>query len=280
MSITRLNNNLAAQSLFNLNNLIAPQLKESLERLSTGLRINRSADDASGLRVANELQTQIAGLNEAFDAAQSGVNVANVADQGLSSITDRLQRIRELTVQAGNTAVYDQNALQAIQTEINANVDEINRIAETTQFGQNPLLNGAQALTAGIPTGSSAQGINVDESDLTTQENFFTVRMTQEGASQITAGEAPGEQQVLNSGIQNTQDIAVTLSTFNDTAGGAAQGTDALSGLTFNSANLENGGTIAFQGTLADGTTGFTGTLSIDAGNDDGRSHHRHPIHH
>ncbi len=265
MGIERINNNLSGQALNNLNNLINTNLNRSFERLSSGLRINRAGDDASGLRIANLLRTQIAGLNEAFGQTQSAINLTNVADQGLQSVTDRLSRIRELTLQAGNTGVLDRNALQAIQSEISQNVDEINRVANTTQFGANNLLNGDFAPAAGVREGTNNRGVNIDSSTLTSEENFLNIEQITEGSARITADDPIGEPQVVNSGIGNQQDIAVTQGTF-ENAGTPAAGGDNLSNLTFNGVSIQNGGSISFSGVLADGETEFSTTVTVSAG--------------
>lgn len=266
MSINRINNNIASQAINNLNNLIAPQIQQNLERLSSGLRINRAGDDAAGLSIANRLQSQLRGLNEAFDAAQSGINLINTGDQAIGTVEERLQRIRELTVQAGNTGIFDRDAIQAIQSEINQNIDEINRIANTTQFGSNVLFDGSFAPQAGVVRGTPDFGVSIDQSNLSTESNFLSIEQTQAGSTEIVAGDDPGQPQVLNSGISNQQDVAVTTGTlFNSTGGVAAANGDALTDLTFNGVTLQNGGTIAFQGVLADGVTEFNGSIQISA---------------
>lgn len=269
MGISRINNNLNAQSIRILNNLIGPQLQQNIERLASGLRINRAGDDAAGLSIFNRIQSQLRGLNEAFDAAQTGVNLINTGDQALGSITDRLQRIRELTVQAGNTGVYDRQAVQAIQSEINQNIDEISRIANTTQFGANRLFSGDFAATAGIRPGTPDRGVNVDNANLTTRENFFTITQVQEGSARIVGGDPVGDPQIVNAGIRNAQDIAVSQGAFfNSTGGTDAVAGDALTDLTFNGVALQSGGTLSFEGVLADGTTRFSGSIQIDPGSD------------
>ncbi|MEW6237532.1 MAG: flagellin [Candidatus Omnitrophota bacterium] len=266
MDISRMNNSLNMVALHNLQNLTAPNLERSAQSLASGLRINRAADDASGLVNANRLQTQISGLNKAFDAAQTGINIANIADQGLGGVTDRLQRIRDLVLQAGSGA-QDGQSRRAIQDEIDQNVQEIGRIADTTQFNGLHLLNGDAVSTAGIRPGAPSGGISIAVSQLTTRENYFTVRQIQSGSAQIASGEAAGETQTVNAGVQNVRDIAVTQGTFaHGNAPAAAD--DALANTTFNGVSLQNGGVIQFQGMLADGKTAFTGSLSISAGGD------------
>jgi len=266
MDISRMNNSLNMLALQNLQNITAPNLERSSQRLASGLRINRAADDASGLVNANRLQTQISGLNKAFDAAQTGINVANIADQGIGGVTDRLQRIRDLVLQAGSGA-QDNQSRQAIQDEINQNIQEIGRIADTTQFNGLHLLNGDAVSTAGIRSGAPSGGIAIASSQLSTRENYFTIRQVQTGSAQITGGEAAGETQTINAGVQNARDIAVTQGTFAN-GNAPASANDALTNLTFNGVSLQNNGALQFQGTLADGRTAFTGALSIGAGGD------------
>lgn len=256
-------------SQFNANylSLISNQILQNQKRLSTGLRINSAADDPAGLTLANRFQTQLEGLNSAYDAAQSGINLNNIADSSLNSISDRLVKIRDLALQASNTGVLDQQSRQSIQNEISQNIDEIRRIANTTTFGGNNLLNGSFNNTAGVRQGTPDRGINIDTSNLTTRENYFNIRRVQEGSTQITTGNDWGKTPTLNSGVQNQQDVAVTQATFNTGAGTAAAG-DNLTNMTFNGVSLQAGGTVNFSGVLADGVTQFSGTFQLSAATD------------
>jgi len=251
--------------------LYSNKLQKVLESLSSGLRINRAGDDAAGLSIAKRLQAQFSSLNQAMSDAQSSLNVAAVADQALGETSDRLGRMRELAIQAANTGVYDKQSRQALQAELSQYVDEINRIANTTQFGTNRLLNGNFSAQAGLRAGQPNIGATVDTgpfaSTLSTETNYLTITQTRQGSAQIRAGEAYGRIQTINLGVQNATDIAVTTGTmFNSTAAAPSAAGDNLTDTTFNSVTLQAGGTITFQGQLADGTTGFSGTLSIGAG--------------
>jgi len=269
MGINRINNPFAQPAQRNLNNVVNTNLQRVIESLSSGLRINRAGDDAAGLTVAKRLQAQFTSLNQALSNAQTGLNVANTADQALDETSNRLLRIRELAVQAANTGVYDSQARQSMQAEVEQNIDEINRIADTTQFGTNRLLNGDLSAQARVRAGQPDIGARVDAgpnaSTLTTERNYLTITQTRAGSAELTAGEGLGRTQTVNLGVTNATDIAVTTATF-ENAGAAAGAGDALTNLTFNSATLQVGGTVQFAGTLADGTTEFTGSLSITAG--------------
>lgn len=141
MSITRLNNNVTGLNNQNNLNERSNLLRASLERLSSGLAINRGADGAALLSISENLRSQISGLNQAIDNAANGVNLANTAEGALEETSTQLQRIRELVVQSGNGAL-DSSARSALQDEINASVAEIDRIGSATEFATQPLLDG------------------------------------------------------------------------------------------------------------------------------------------
>src|SRR5690606_1731374 len=114
-------------------NRSASALQTSMERLSSGLRINSAKDDAAGQAIANRMTSQITGLMQAQRNANDGISVAQTAEGALNQVNDNLQRIRELTVQAQNgTNSVDDRA--SIQDEINQRLEEINRISKETSF--------------------------------------------------------------------------------------------------------------------------------------------------
>ncbi len=118
-------------------------LSKSIERLASGFRINRAGDDAAGLQVSENLRSQVRGSKKALDNVQDGINVMSIADGALSVITENLQRMRELTVQAANDT-YDANQRIAIKQEMDARSADITRINNATEF------NGVAMFT--IPT--------------------------------------------------------------------------------------------------------------------------------
>lgn len=117
------------------------QVSQSMERLSSGLRINRSADDAAGLAISQGLESQIKKMSQALRNAQDGIGTLQIADGALSIIGDSLQRVRELTVQAANDS-YSTTMRNAIAGEITQIVRDIDRIASSTQFNGINLLSG------------------------------------------------------------------------------------------------------------------------------------------
>jgi flagellin len=117
-------------------------LSKSIERLSSGFRINKAGDDAAGLQISENLRAQIRGSKKALDNVQDGTNVLNIADGALATITENLQRMRELAVQAANDT-YDSASRTAIETELDQLATEITRISDATQFNGVKLLDGS-----------------------------------------------------------------------------------------------------------------------------------------
>ncbi|MGQ7288995.1 flagellin N-terminal helical domain-containing protein [Vreelandella venusta] len=114
-------------------------LTTSMERLSSGLRINSAKDDAAGQAIANRFSSQITGLGQAQRNANDGISIAQTAEGALNQVNDNLQRVRELTVQAQN-GTNSESDLGSIQDEINQRLDEINRISEETDFNGTKVL--------------------------------------------------------------------------------------------------------------------------------------------
>lgn len=152
MSIV-VNNNIA--SLIAQRNLSnnSSSLVKSIERLSSGYRINRASDDAAGLSISENLRGQIRGNKQAINNIQDGINMLQIAESSLSVVNENIQRIRELAVQAAN----DTNSSVergAILCEVNARLADIDRIAKATKFNNISLLDGSQTVTLQI--GASA----------------------------------------------------------------------------------------------------------------------------
>ncbi|MCL6475145.1 MAG: flagellin, partial [Firmicutes bacterium] len=131
----RINTNTAAMNaLRNLTN-VSDNFARSIERLSSGLRINRGADDPAGLIISENLRAQMVGLAQATANAQDAANLVKTAEGALDEIHNLLRTMRQLAVHASNTGVNDLTAVQADQTQIRSALESLNRIAEQTQFG-------------------------------------------------------------------------------------------------------------------------------------------------
>jgi len=135
----RINNNISAfNSYRNLSNTNLAMGK-SLEKLSSGLRINRAADDAAGLVVSENLRAQLGGMRVASRSAQDGISVVQTAEGSLNEIATILQRMRDLAVQSANTGSSDQTARNAAEAEIVQLRAEVDRIGTSTRFATNSL---------------------------------------------------------------------------------------------------------------------------------------------
>ncbi|MDG6102039.1 flagellin [Dactylosporangium aurantiacum] len=137
----RINNNIAAQNSYRNLSVTDSQMGKSLEKLSSGFRINRAADDAAGLSISEGLRSQIGGLKVAVRNAQDGISVVQTAEGALTETHSILQRMRDLSVQASSTGSQDSDARTAAQTEFAQLNQELDRIATTTAFGGQKLLD-------------------------------------------------------------------------------------------------------------------------------------------
>ncbi|MDT0162156.1 flagellin [Bacillus sp. AG4(2022)] len=157
----RINHNIAALNTYRQLNSASTAQGKSMEKLSSGLRINKAGDDAAGLAISEKMRGQIRGLDQASKNAQDGISMIQTAEGALNETHDILQRMRELAVQAGNDTNTTTDR-EEIQKEINQLTSEINRVGNTTEFNTQKLLDGSassKALTQGT-TGSNL--VNVD----------------------------------------------------------------------------------------------------------------------
>ncbi|HAC31535.1 MAG TPA: flagellin [Treponema sp.] len=140
------------------------QLQNNIEKLSSGQRINRAGDDASGLAVSEKMRSQIRGLNQANRNIQNGVSFIQSTEGYLGETTDILQRIRELAVQSSNGIYSDEDRMQ-IQVEVSQLVSEVDRIASQAQFNGMNMLTGAFAKETGTRIMQFQIGANVDQNE-------------------------------------------------------------------------------------------------------------------
>lgn len=177
--------------------IVGNNLAKSTEKLSSGYRINRAADDAAGLAISEKMRAQVRGLNRASDNAQDGISLIQTAEGAMDQQHAILQRARELVVQAGNTGVLDDGKtsgsgdddFQKIQDELNELQKEFTRINEQTEFNKKKLLDGTytdQYLQVGA---NDDQGISV------------TINKTDWKAPTVTGGAAGSDSTLLKDNI-------------------------------------------------------------------------------
>lgn len=171
----RINHNIAALNTYRqLGNANKAQ-QSSMEKLSSGLRINRAGDDAAGLSISEKMRGQIRGLDQASKNAQDGISLIQTAEGALNEVHSILQRQRELVVQAGNDGTLESDDAKAIQDEITQLNDELDGIADRTEFNGKKLLDGSysakfqigansgQQLTLTINSGATSAGFTASE---------------------------------------------------------------------------------------------------------------------
>ena len=178
----KLANNVGALTAQNNLNRSSSALGKSLERLSSGLKINRGADGPAALVISEKQRSQIAGLRQAIDNAEKAVSVVQTAEGALNEINSLLVKVRGLALDSANSGVNDDDALAANQAEISNALDTINRIANNTQFGTKKLLDGS-AGTTGV---SNDTDVTFLSANATTQTGTYGINVTQEATKAIT----------------------------------------------------------------------------------------------
>lgn len=137
----RINHNISALNAWRSLYINDTNMGKNLEKLSSGLRINRAADDAAGLAISEKMRAQISGLNQAIRNAQDGISLIQTAEGALNEVHAILQRMRELAVQSAN-GIYTDDDRALLQKEVDQLISEIDRIAEQTEFNKQKLFDG------------------------------------------------------------------------------------------------------------------------------------------
>lgn len=175
----RINNNIAAFNAYRNLSVTDGQMSKSLEKLSSGFRINRAADDAAGLAISEGLRAQIGGLKVAVRNAQDGISVVQTAEGALTETHSILQRMRDLAVQASNDGAQSSNSKSAANAEFQQLATELDDIASKTTFNGTVLLDGSysgtfqvgaketETLSVSVTTAMSSSGLSVSGLDLT-----------------------------------------------------------------------------------------------------------------
>jgi flagellin len=239
-------------------------LATSMERLSSGMRINSAKDDAAGLQISNRLTSQINGLAVAQRNANDGISMAQTAEGAMSASTDILQRMRELALQSANGSNSD-NDRQALNKEVTALKTELTRIAETTSFGGQKLLDGD------FGTKAFQVGANANETISMSLGNISANAIGTNSVSLYTGGAAGlGSAEAANSGALTTdngvtgsftieglksstivttngdsaQDVAIKI---NQVSGDTGVSAEAKTSLKLDASTLSSSGTVTFN---------------------------------
>ncbi|QAR34224.1 flagellin [Geovibrio thiophilus] len=253
-------------------------ISKSLERLSSGLRINSASDDASGLAISEKLRGQISGLKRASLNAQDGISLLQTAEGGLQNIQDMLQRMRELAVQAGN-GTYTTNDRAEIQKEVDQLKEEINRISSSTEFNTKKLLNGDSTalwssdnssldaiIKSAVAEGNYNLNVTVDPGkNYVYKSDVMTLNEGAIGAEIVTAG---GDVNETNVGfVTDPNTLASTGTSYYTVTVGAGADTD--SALVTLSAYRQAGSNFSTATTwTTGGTIGDSGYILLEAQED------------
>jgi flagellin len=182
-----INHNLSAMYADRSLRVTQSSMDKSMEKLSSGMRINRAGDDASGLAVSEKMRSQIRGLNQASTNASNGISFIQTAEGYLQESQDIIQRLRELAVQSSN-GIYTAEDRMQIQVEVSQLVDEIDRIASHAQFNGMNMLTGRFARATGENTVTASMwfhiGANMDQ-----RERVYIGTMTAKGLGVRNAGD-------------------------------------------------------------------------------------------
>jgi flagellin len=211
----RVNTNIAALNAYRNLSVTDGQMSKSLEKLSSGFRINRAADDAAGLAISEGLRSQIGGLKVAVRNTQDGISVVQTAEGALTETHSILQRMRDLSVQASNTGGLNDEAKGNVQSEITQLKSELTRIADKTTFNGKALLDGTfsakfqvgansgEDISVAVGTSMSAAGLGVNTIDVTA---FGASETAATGTYDFAANAAPTALTVIYKGSTHTID--------------------------------------------------------------------------
>lgn len=251
-------------------------LQTALERLSSGLRINSAKDDAAGLAISERMSSQINGLNQATRNANDGISLTQTAESAISGMTDNLQRLRELAVQAANST-NSASDRASIQSEVSQLVSEIGRVSGTTEF------NGIKLLDGTFNNKTIQVGANANQTIGVSIENTSTNKLGSTLSSSLTAtnnGTAMGAGDLILNGTaigaslatsDNTSSADASISAISKAAAvnlltsvtGVSAKADAAVALGVGQTAAAGSGTITVNGVVT-GTLTMTGTGSVD----------------
>ncbi|ELA8130533.1 flagellin [Vibrio parahaemolyticus] len=239
-------------------------LNQSMERLSSGKRINSAKDDAAGLQISNRLQSQMRGLDVAVRNANDGISIMQTAEGAMNEVTNIMQRMRDLSLQSanGSNSKAERNALQE---EVSALNDELSRIAETTSFGGRKLLNGTfgkSSFQIGAASGEAVQielksmrtdGVDMGGFSYVAQGRADSDWQVKENANDLTMSftNRSGETEKIQINAKAGDDIEELATYINGQTDKVTASVNEKGQLQIFMAGEETAGTISFSGDLA-----------------------------
>ncbi|EJG1636069.1 flagellin [Vibrio parahaemolyticus] len=239
-------------------------LNQSMERLSSGKRINSAKDDAAGLQISNRLQSQMRGLDVAVRNANDGISIMQTAEGAMNEVTNIMQRMRDLSLQSANGS-NSQAERTALQEEVTALNDELNRIAETTSFGGRKLLNGTfgkSSFQIGAASGEAVQielksmrtdGLDMGGFSYVAQGRTDSDWQVKENANDLTMSftNRSGETEKIQINAKAGDDIEELATYINGQTDKVTASVNEKGQLQIFMAGKDTAGTISFSGDLA-----------------------------
>src|SRR5699024_1803549 len=263
------NTNVSALNTQRNLNASSNNLATSLQRLSTGSRINSAKDDAAGLQIANRLSSQINGLNIAVKNSNDGISMAQTAEGALEQSTSILQRMRDLSLQSANGS-NSADERKALNGEVSELKKELDRIANTTSFGGNKLLDGSFG-TATFQVGAAAnETISVKIDEMSSKSLQGT--MSSGTIASATASEATSGNVTISGKVTNKEGITTDYSiTYQVKGTETAKELTAMHATAINDANIGVGAYVNKEGAIdvisqmqGSGASGAAGTYTMD----------------
>jgi len=257
---------------------------QSLERLSSGLKINKGADAPAGLIISEQLRGQVGGLKQAVENSQKAVNVIGTAEGALSEVSSLLLSIRKLAIDSSNLGATDQDQLNANQAEVDSAINSLDRIADTTQYSGRKLLNGSSGFdTSSVDSG--IQKLSISRIQLTNQTTtavdykinaaaeFASVSVdigaaTLDADTTIQVTGSSGSQQISFTAGSTLQDLADAVDSLYENTGVTARVGTAANTLVFSSTEVGSDAVVKIEdidgnGTLIGNTASASNSVSI-----------------
>jgi len=222
----RINHNTSAINAHR--NLQANQgnLSKTLEKLSSGLKINRAAEGPAALVISEQMRAQLAGLTQAIDNSETAISLVQTTEANMGEISNLLTSMRQLAIHAANEGVNDEVMLNADQKELENALETIDRIAGQAQFGNKRLLDGSRG-SAGTTTGENLEFVGATLGTGDSRENGFDVKVTQTATKAFYEGQSALTQEMINAGERLTVieqgKMASYITNKDDTAATAVQ---------------------------------------------------------
>ncbi|MBX3112485.1 MAG: hypothetical protein KF857_10790 [Fimbriimonadaceae bacterium] len=253
----RINTNVTAINALRNLGMTGQSFAKSVNRLSTGLKINSAADDPSGLIFSENFRAQISGVDAAIRNNQDAINYTKTAEGALDEISNLLRDARSLAVQSANTAVLSSDQLQANQTQMNLIAESINRIASQTQFGTKKLLDGSSGVNGSVIDAAALKSI-------TLSGTFDGTSLTTTGTIGVNVTTAATKGSVSGTRTVAAASEAAYLGT---AVGAAAAGNFSINGFQFTVAATDTWGQVIDKVNAASGSTGVVAQSNYSAGN-------------